>query len=197
MNRLVVGTGRSGTGYCQQVLRAAGVGAGHEQVFGPERVMAPEKGPTDWADVQVECSWLAVPYLPLPNVPTALVVRHPLLVVESMAHLRFGHTGGVFQLHARAYGGMTPDPDGWLRFWTNWNYMALDHAEKTFMLTDLVTDPTPLLQWADAPGDPAWVGVINPKDDIKEGPRPVFGWDDFDRLTAKRARDLWEWLLCG
>jgi len=79
LRAVVVGTGRSGSGYIARALTAAGVRCGHEQVWG--------FGKPD-SQLVVESSWLAVRFLPLPFVIWHQV-RHP------EAHLRSRITATV------------------------------------------------------------------------------------------------------
>lgn len=104
---IVTGTGRCGTGYIMQVLNDLGVKCTHEGIFAPYH--APE-GPvvplglvTDdeirtrirtrirnaWWGWQAESSWMAVPYLDLPELKDMRVVhlvRDTKKVIDSQLH---------------------------------------------------------------------------------------------------------------
>jgi hypothetical protein len=195
MSKLVItGTGRSGTGWCAAILNSAGIFTGHERVFGPKQVRPYSF--IDWAEYHADASWLAVPRLPLMNVRAALVVRNPLEVVASMAHLRFGmepHINPFTQVASDA--GMTPDPDGYLRFWLNWNQRAFPNVEAVFTFDQLLANPMTLTRWAGAKYEPHSMGVVNARDEWKHDERPVIDWDTFtDDGTADDARKLWEGL---
>lgn len=192
MKMVVTGTGRSGTGWCAAILNSAGVFAGHENVFTPKTARALTY--IDWYGYHADCSWLAVPRLPLMNVRAALVVRNPLDVVASMAHMGFGvdpHVNQFTQVAADA--GMTPDLDGWLRFWVTWNTRALPLVEAVFTLDQLLKNPMTLTRWAGAKYEPHEVGVVNDRAEWKTAERPVIGWDDFTDTTAvEQSKRLWD-----
>lgn len=193
MKLVVTGTGRSGTGWCAATLNSAGVFSGHERVFGPKQTDPDVL--LDWGGYHADCSWLAVPRLPLLNVRAALVVRDPLQVVASMAHIGFGAEPHVNEFTKVAAGaGMTPDPDGWLRFWLNWNQSALPVVDAVFTFDQLLTNPMTLTRWADAKHEPRPYGVINDRPDWKQPiERPLIGWDTFtDTAVVEKARLLWE-----
>jgi hypothetical protein len=192
MKLVVTGTGRSGTGWCATVLNSAGIFTGHENVFTPK---AAAGGLIDWCEYVADASWLAVPRLPLMNVDSCLVVRHPLEVVASMSHIGFGVEPHVNQFTAVAErAGMTPDLDGYLRFWVSWNQQAMRHTYTVFRFEQLLDDPERLTHWAKARYAPREVpGVVNDRDEWKTGDRPVVGWDDFeDQDMVDTAQRLWE-----
>lgn len=191
MYRVVTGTGRSGTGWCAAILNSAGVFTGHERVFTPK---AARGGLIDWCEYRADASWLAVPRLPLMNVEACLVVRHPLEVVESMTHLQFGAPDMANEFSAiAANAGMSPDPDGYLRFWVNWNRQAMRHVYTVFTLDQLLDDPERLSKWAGAKHEPRTTGIVNDRNEWKDGPRPTFDWSDFqDTLMVDHAQQLWE-----
>ncbi len=165
---------------------------GHERVFTPATIRIGTE--LRWHNFDADCSWLAVPRLPLEDVRSALVVRHPLDVVASMAHIRFGSSGynnAYAQVAENA--GMTPDPDGWLRFWLNWNRKALDHVGVWFRFEQLLADPGLLTRWADAPHEPRPLGVVNDRPEWKKDERPIIGWDHIqDDKLRREAQELWE-----
>lgn len=77
---VIVGTGRSGSGYISRVLTAAGIRCGHEEWWNPTNVRTP--------DLVGDSSWCAVPALPAIVDRGVIVlhqVRHPLKVVSSFA----------------------------------------------------------------------------------------------------------------
>lgn len=190
---VVTGSGRSGTGWCAATLNSAGVFSGHENVFGP-RQTEPTRH-IDWAGYRADCSWLAIPRLPLMNVRAALVVRHPLQVVASMQHIMFGHPGYENEFSKVATdAGMTPDVDGYLRFWVTWNSMGLKVCEAVFTLDQLTRNPAVLTRWAGAKHEPKQVGVVNDRPEFKnDTPRPVIGWGDFtDTGMVEVANRLWD-----
>jgi len=193
MKLVVTGTGRSGTGWCAALLNNAGIFCGHERVFTPK---AANGGVIDWCEYHADASWLAVPRLPLMNVDACLVIRHPLDVVASMAHMRFGEEPHVNQFTevAKQGGGMTPDPDGYLRFWVAWNQWAMRSVYNVFTFDQLLSDPELLTYWAKARYAPRSVPeVVNERTEWKTGDRPVFDWPDFeDQDLVDSAQRLWE-----
>lgn len=194
MKIVVTGSGRSGTGWCAAVLNSAGIFSGHENVFGPRQTKPYTL--IDWCGYNADCSWLAVPRLPMVNVKAALVVRDPLAVVASMEHIMFGkpdYENQFSDVAARA--GMTPDLDGYLRFWLDWNRRAVNegHVEVVFTLDQLVQDPALLTYWAGARYEPKQIGVVNERPEFKVNERPVVDWDSFGNQTvASQARQFWE-----
>lgn len=193
MSKVVVtGSGRSGTGWCAAILTSAGIFSGHENVFTP--LTARPHAYIDWSGYHADCSWLAIPRLPLFNVQSALVIRNPLDVVASMAHMQFGLEPHVNRFtEVATNGGMTPDLDGYLRFWVNWNRRGLAVCNATFTLDQLLENPTTLTRWAGAKREPTDVGVINERVEWKPGDRPEIGWDSFTDLeTVGRAQLMWD-----
>lgn len=190
MRLVVTGTGRSGTGWAAAILNSAGVFCGHENVFTPRTVKPLTY--IDWCGYKADASWLAVPRLPLMNVRAALIVRNPLEVVASMTHIGFGcgmHDNDHAEIAADA--GMTPDLDGYLRFWVHWNELAFRHVEAIFTLDQLLQNPMTLTRWAGALYEPKTVGVINDRPEWKEGDRPTIGWDSFTDGPVAQAQHLW------
>lgn len=192
MRLVVTGTGRSGTGWAAATLNSAGVFCGHENVFTP-RTVRPLSF-IDWCGYNADASWLAVPRLPLMNVRSALIVRNPLDVVASMTHIGFGkgmHENDHSEIATEA--GMTPDVDGYLRFWVEWNRRAWRHVEAIFTLDQLLQNPMTLTRWAGAKYEPKPVGVVNDRPEWKDGTaRPDIGWDSFaDHTIVAQAQHLW------
>lgn len=147
---VVTGCGRSGTMYTAEVLRAAGVRCGHEQVFTP-------RGPRLEVDgLDGDSSWLSVPHLDrLP--PDTLVLhqlRAPMAVIRSwVAKGRFRRwhpegslpkhvakrllrrpPGGLYAYrqyirhHAPAVFAERSEADRAARYWLLWNEMAEANA---------------------------------------------------------------------
>lgn len=191
MKLVVTGTGRSGTGWAAATLNSAGIFAGHERVFTPKTVKP--RTFIDWYGYHADCSWLAVPRLPLMNVRAALIVRNPLDVVASMQHIGFGkgmHDNGHAEI-ATEY-GMTPDLDGYLRFWLQWNQRAFPNAEAVFTFDQLLRNPMTLTRWAGAKYEPHDVGIVNDRPEWKIDARPDIGWDSFtDHAAVYQAQFMW------
>lgn len=196
MKLVVTGTGRSGTGWAAAVLNSAGIFAGHEAVFTPKTVR--QLSYIDWAEYHADCSWLAVPRLPLMNVRAALIIRNPLDVVASMTHIGFGqgmHDNDHADIARQVTNIHDFDPDGCLQFWVQWNQRALHHVEAVFTLDQLLTNPMTLTRWAGAKYEPKPVGVVNDRPEWKVDERPVIGWDSFTDVGAvAQAQFLWNGL---
>ena len=75
---LIVGCGRSGTGFFSGLVEAGGMRCGHEEIFNAERIFRS-------SDLRYESSWYAVPYLDLipDNVNIVHVIRNPQEVISS------------------------------------------------------------------------------------------------------------------
>lgn len=190
MKLLVVGTGRSGTGWCAQVLRSVGVDCGHEGVFGPRQALGERPVEPDWYGLDADSSWLAVPLLPL-DARVALVVRHPLHVVASLLHIGFHRHDTNYRRAAEARVGPICTAADLLEFWAVWNRDAAAHAEATFTLSDLTADPSLLTRWAGASKRPTRPDPANVRPEWKTGPRPDVAWSDFDLDLADEVREDW------
>jgi hypothetical protein len=102
---ILTGTGRCGTGYMAQVLTSIGVNCTHEGVFNPVNPQNSDRLPDEmelrrrmklnqdevaWG-WQAESSWLAAPYLTVPEMETCTIihlVRHPKSVIDSQMRIR-------------------------------------------------------------------------------------------------------------
>lgn len=93
----IVGPARSGTAYIAEVLTAAGVPTGHEDMFG-------KYGFDARPELRGDSSWLAVPFLEdIPAVcPIVFQTRDPVKVVESNFRIRFLQRDSKFDEFARA-----------------------------------------------------------------------------------------------
>lgn len=132
---LVVGTGRSGTGYMSRLLTESGIPCGHESVWTYDGVV-------DRPDLEADASWLAVPFLAhLPkHIRIIHVVRHPRAVVESL------HRRGFFRkplasphrVFAWKYFNRTGKPvrDA-LRWYVEWNKRIEPYAHERIRVEDM------------------------------------------------------------
>ena len=83
----IVGTGRCGTGYSAEFLTQAGIPFCHEGYYtfdGPKL----RNGRRNHEAIG-DASWLAVPYLPDPEVTVVHQLRHPLDVIRSLYNIGF------------------------------------------------------------------------------------------------------------
>lgn len=134
MKRFVVtGSGRSGTQYMAKLLSATGVRCGHESVYY-------DTGFLGWKKWEADSSWLAACFVPL-NIPTVLVVRHPLSVVRSWVETWLSHdprTPRVPVLRKRfpeVYKYPKPH-DRALAQWLLINRTCRQHAVATYLLEE-------------------------------------------------------------
>lgn len=135
---LVTGTGRCGTTWLADTLTAAGLPCGHEAVFNLHR-----HGEGGWV---AESSWLAAPYLPVPDAYTVHLVRHPLAVIRSFV------AKGTFRLRRRPYGRYAarhvPDiaeqpttPERAAVHWAQWNLMIEEgRPDERIRIEDITCD---------------------------------------------------------
>lgn len=142
---VVVGTGRSGTGYMSNLLTACGIPCGHEQVFGPAQATRAE--PVVWGKWEADASWLAVPRLPMLGVPVVLVTRHPLPTVRSMVRIGQFTDDGADGLYGSVIRAFRPEvyaertePDRALAMWLHWTVAAAAHADHVLALEHLTTE---------------------------------------------------------
>lgn len=204
MRRLIVGTGRSGTRYSSNLLTAAGLRCGHEEVYAYRGVLRDR--PVDWGSFDAEASWMAVPDLPTVDAAAALVVRNPLDVVTSMMSLNwFAPTRKVPTRIARKH---RPEilaeksrADRCLALWWHWNISAVPYVRGVVRLEDLGPGGegvVRLLDLLDVDGrpDPEELAAIradgersNTKAD-KKNPVPAAQWGDFRPRLADTAMKL-------
>lgn len=93
---LIVGTGRSGTGYMAEVLTESGLETGHEKVYNPQSLRYVESGIHDfpyWPKNGFgDSSWMAVPYLGRfleAGGKAVHITRHPYDVLASLVGIGF------------------------------------------------------------------------------------------------------------
>lgn len=152
MRVVVTGSGRCGTKYISQLLTAAGVRCGHEQVWNATKA-------GHWpADLEADSSWMAAAQLDTVDVPVVLLVRHPLAVVKSFVeigfhsrHDRANPTHKPLQRFAPWVYGYESAADRSLAAWLALNEAALTRAEVLLRLERLDAGQLArLLQWAGA-----------------------------------------------
>lgn len=131
---VLTGTGRCGTGYMAKVLHEAGINTGHEAYFTPTGLSA--------ADVTVESSWMAVPWLHAARRRSniGLVFRHPASVISSFLGIEFFEHPSPYLdfLTSRLpeIVGMEPI-EAACHHYVNWNLAALNSAHFTFEIDDV------------------------------------------------------------
>lgn len=133
LRAVIVGTGRSGSGYIAQALTACGIRCGHEQVWGFGR-----------RDDQllVESSWMAVRFLPL-RLRVWHQVRHPEASLRSRitapGHARDGSPMDRWQReHGKGMPELPQDPVlRAMRRYVVWNLACEQHAEFRWRVEDV------------------------------------------------------------
>lgn len=145
---LIVGTGRSGTTYCQAVLRVCGIHCSHQTVFTFDNYVS--RG-WDWGGWDGEASFMAVPLLEdikrcEPDTTVVLVTRDPVKVAYSWLQL------GLFQgdmpqeypglyrvlteMFPNVLEGETPQRRA-MRYCQAWNAHAAQYADVIFDIDSL------------------------------------------------------------
>lgn len=135
---LIVGTGRSGTGWAAKVLNTAGVRCGHQAVFKHEHTLGRSR--IDWGLWEADSSYEAVPHLPvLPDdVRVVHLIRHPLATVKSwLEHGAFGDDmpdrfrdfHAVLKLVRPSILSFTTPVDRAAAYWMWWNMDAAGYAD--------------------------------------------------------------------
>ncbi|NND02564.1 MAG: hypothetical protein HKN91_07240 [Acidimicrobiia bacterium] len=125
---VVVGCGRSGTGWISTVLDRSGLPTGHETVYNPSSLRSGIL--PDWPPHLVgEASWLATPFVHMLPAATTIVhqVRHPVAVVRSFVRIRFFEEQSAYLDFVNAH-----DPDicrgsvvqRAVNYWLRWNALA-------------------------------------------------------------------------
>lgn len=142
---LIVGTGRSGTTYCQAVFRVCGVNVSHQTVFNWDSWQTRS---WDWGDSVGEASFMAVPLLPVivkrePGTAIILVRRAAERVVASwlkrglfgddMGAEYPGFTKALNELFPHVLRASTPQERG-ESFVHEWNTYAAKYADVIFDL---------------------------------------------------------------
>jgi hypothetical protein len=91
---LIIGTGRTGTGFIAKLLILNHIPCGHEKVFGLPHDREIYLEDLRQTQLQGDSSWLAVPFLHEikevePNLQLIHITRHPLKVIKSLCDLEF------------------------------------------------------------------------------------------------------------
>lgn len=119
------GTGRCGTTHVSELLTRAGYHCSHEKYFTPEGPLHRNFRRSHRA--RADASWLAVPFLPDPEIRAIHVVRNPLDVIRSFFNIgffdaEFAHLRPRFVGFARTHFDFSGDPmRDCLRWYVDWN----------------------------------------------------------------------------
>ena len=92
MEFVIIGTGRSGTGFMPKLLNSNGIPCGHESVYGVPVKYSRYQTIAKQGRYKGDSSWLAVPYISeirkdYPNVKFIHITRNPIDVVKSFLEL--------------------------------------------------------------------------------------------------------------
>ena len=121
----IIGTGRCGTGYSAEYLERAGIPFSHEGYYttsGPKL----RNGRRSYKAVG-DASWLAVPFLPDPDVIAVHQLRNPIGVIRSFYNIGFFHKDryhehAQFVDFAARYFEFSDDPlRSSMRWYVEWN----------------------------------------------------------------------------
>lgn len=170
----ITGTGRCGTGYLSQVLTSIGVNCTHEGVFNPNWADDPGHPPVEelrrrvrlnqdnaWWGWQAEASWLAAPYLDIPELEGCTVVqltRHPKPTIDS--NVRMGAFGPRYQKYTDFQLQFLPDlldyetiAERAAYYYVRWNQMIEPYADIRWRVEDSTIELLDRLglDWKDKP----------------------------------------------
>lgn len=190
---VIVGTGRSGSGYIAQVLRAARVVCGHEDWFNP--------WDSHVAGLDVESSWAAI-VEGLDDFDGAIFhqVRHPLDVISSL--VKSQSTGEYAAMRDRMFPQVPDDPIELAMF--NWFYFveACEHvAHRTWRLEDidaaLIIDIAKAVDIEVTPAEAETALAIVPRTFNFHGEGRQLDWSDLPDGWLKNQIRAWADLWWG
>lgn len=203
MRRLVVaGTGRSGTGYMAAALSAAGLKAGHENVYSPNGVSwrTWEHATPYW---DADCSWLSVPHLAKfkADSPGGIIVhiaRDPLKVISSLVRMNVlsdAYKGNPYTEYKRRH---CPESFGYAdvidraaHFWVHWNRRTEPHADRMWQIEKIgvqqLNEIFEVIGYQPPEGAVERAIESTPTNTNTYGPGPTVTWDD---ITPELASDV-------
>ena len=125
---VILGSGRSGSGYIAQVLTRAGIACGHEEWWNPTGFRNPAiLGDSSWCALDDDLS-------AYPDLVVFHQIRHPLDVISSFAR-RWSRDDVWWPMKARTMDGAPDDDiDAAIKCWVVCNRKAAERAEKTWKL---------------------------------------------------------------
>lgn len=177
MRLLVTGSGRSGTRWFAEQLRAAGLDCHHETAFDHVR-----HGEGPWS---AEVSWLAGPYTPMRDTYVVNLVRHPLAAVRSRAMGSGGwglnasdETTRAHFAFARWWVAMpTHSPlEAAALHWAGWN--RLIRADEMLRVEHVTAGDVERLACLVDPD--AWLNHLTPPTNAHTEDWPELDWSDID-----------------
>jgi hypothetical protein len=129
---LIVGTGRSGTGYTSKLLTASGISCSHELVYSPWGIKHTFRFKGD-------ASWIAVPFLSDFKGVVLHQVRHPISVIRSLVGIKFFSLPNNYYLQfASKFFRVTGDDllDS-MRWYVEWNLKCEEYAVFRFKVEEI------------------------------------------------------------
>lgn len=200
---VVIGSGRSGTGFMAAVLKAAGLDAAHEGYWHAH-------GGPHASQLDVDCSWLALPAIEHGTYgsntapwtgPTIHVVRHPVDTVRSLLGtglFNIDMDGNPYAMHAwmhaRSAGMLVGHHPlhAAVEFWCEWNARCRAVADATLRLEDAGS-----IVWASVVADALGMGLdaeavmkavaATPRDTNTRGATPEVDPREVWGLIGRRA----------
>lgn len=158
---VVIGTGRSGTGYIAHLLLASGVSnVAHEGWFNPilwgagiDRIQRP--------GLDVDVSWLALPFIEIGawSGPVLHVTRHPIDCIRSLEWTQhITHPDSPFSVFARKNAPWVNDISDPLEiaaaFYVEWNLRCAAVADATIRVEDVPASAELITQTLGVPVNP-------------------------------------------
>ncbi|MEP3227199.1 MAG: hypothetical protein ABJO01_14575 [Parasphingorhabdus sp.] len=190
----IIGTGRSGSTYVAEMFKASGYECSHEAYFTPEgpKLRNPERG----IHCKGDSSWLAVPFLPDPDIVAIHQVRHPHKVILSTYNLgwfdeNIQNQRMPFYTFAKEHFEFSDDPlQSSLRWYIEWNQRCELITDKRFQIEKLSENIDNLSNWLgrdltyieknrSSNSNSRRAVVDNPLDDISDR---IKEYPEYDRL---------------
>lgn len=149
----IIGTGRSGSTYIAELFKASGYECSHEAYFTPDgpKLRNPDRG----IHCKGDASWLAVPYLPDPDITAIHQIRHPHKVILSTYNLgwfdeKIQSQRMPFYSFAKSHFDFSDDPlRSSLRWYIEWNKRCEAITDKRFQIEKLLENIDNLSTWLD------------------------------------------------
>lgn len=144
---LIVGSGRCGSGSLSDFLNKNGIKCGHESIFNPFELddfvmdQATFKSRLKSTGVRAESSWLAVPYLSTPLIPSKTkivhLLRNPVHTIKSFMDIGLfkpENSGSEYILYMKKHKPEIFNPayseaGTIMRYYHAWNKHIFDHIE--------------------------------------------------------------------
>ncbi|WP_108812616.1 hypothetical protein [Sphingorhabdus sp. Alg231-15] len=147
----IIGTGRSGSTYVADLFKASGYECSHEAYFTPDgpKLRNPDRG----IHCKGDSSWLAIPYLPDPEIIAIHQIRHPHKVILSTYNLgwfddKIKNQRMPFYTFAKKHFEFSDDPlRSSLRWYIEWNRRCEAITDKRFQIEKLSENIENISSW--------------------------------------------------